>query len=370
MENAAAMIDEVPDTEVTTLAAYDEIIDVRSPAEFAEDHLPAAVNLPVLSDSERAEVGTIYKQQSKFLARRIGASHIARNVAHHLETALSEKPASYRPLLYCWRGGMRSGAMATILSQVGWRTGVLKGGYKTWRRCVVESLRDSDAPINIILLDGQTGTAKSEILGRLRVLGVQTLDLEALAVHRGSVFGAIGAKPQPCQKFFESQLWNALRAFDRSRPILVEAESNRIGRCEVPHRLWQSMLTAPHIVVHSDAKTRADYLVHAYADIAQDNAVINTAIDRLAPFQSNEQLAIWRDLAGAKEFAALAASLMRDHYDPLYDRSRARRADKTLAEFSLDNLDSPGIEATAEKIREVVEPQAHQASPHIVPATA
>lgn len=349
------MIEEASDAEAKTLGLYDEIIDVRSPAEFAEDHLPGAVNLPVLSDAERAEIGTIYKQESKFRARRVGAAYIARNVAHHLETALASKPAAYRPLLYCWRGGMRSGGMATILAQVGWRTGVLKGGYKTWRRCVVGGLRDSDAPINIILLDGQTGTAKSEILGRLAALGVQTLDLEALAAHRGSVFGALSAKAQPCQKYFESQLWNALRAFDRDRPILVEAESNRIGRCELPQRLWQSMLTAPHIVVRSDAKTRADYLVHAYADITQDNVMINAAIDRLAPYQSKEQLAVWRDLASAREFVALAASLMRDHYDPLYDRSRARRADKTLAEFFLDRLDGTGIETAAEKIRRAVE---------------
>jgi len=349
------MIEEAPDAEAETLALYDAIIDVRSPAEFAEDHLPGAVNLPVLSDTERAEVGTIYKQESKFIARRIGAAYVARNVAHYLETALSDKPAGYRPLLYCWRGGMRSGAMATILAQVGWRTGVLKGGYKTWRRSVVGSLRDDDAPINIILLDGQTGTAKSEILGRLGTLGVQTLDLEALAAHRGSVFGAMSAKAQPCQKFFESQLWNALRSFDPDQPIIVEAESNRIGRCEIPQRLWQSMLAASHIVVRSDAKTRADYLVHAYADITKDNAKINAAIDRLAPYQSKEQLALWRNMADAKEFTALAASLMRDHYDPLYDRSRARRADKTLAEFSLDRLDSLGIEAAAEKIRGVVE---------------
>ena len=353
------MIEEAPDAKAETLALYSEIIDVRSPAEFAEDHIPGAINLPVLSDAERAEVGTIYKQQSKFLARRVGAAHIARNVAQHLETALADKPADYRPLVYCWRGGMRSGAMATILSQIGWRTGVLKGGYKTWRRSVVEGLRDSNAPINVILLDGQTGTAKSEILGRLAAFGVQTLDLEALAAHRGSVFGALSAKAQPCQKYFESQLWNALRGFDRDRPILVEAESNRIGRCEVPQRLWQSMLAAPHIVVHSDAKTRANYLVHAYADISSDSGKIDAAIDRLAPYQSKEQIAVWRDLARTEEFVALAASLMSDHYDPLYDRSRSRRADKTLAEFSLDHLDIAGIEAAAEKIRSVVEQTAH-----------
>ena len=352
------MIEQAPDIEAETLAAYDAIVDVRSPGEFAEDHIPGAINLPVLSDIERAEVGTIYKQQSKFLARRVGATHIARNVAQHLATALADKPADFLPLLYCWRGGMRSGAMATILAQIGWRTGVVAGGYKTWRHGVVSGLRDNEAPINVLLLDGQTGTAKSEILGRVAALGIQTLDLEAMAAHRGSVFGALGAKAQPSQKLFESQLWNALRSFDPDQPIIVEAESNRIGRCEIPKRLWQSMLTAPHIVVRADAKTRADYLVHAYADIARDRGKIDAAIDRLALYQSKEQIAIWRDLAGAQHHAALAASLMQEHYDPLYDRSRARRADKTLADISLDRLDDQGIAAAADKIRAAIETRA------------
>ena len=349
------MIDEVPNTDPETLAVFDDIIDVRSPAEFHEDHIPGAINLPVLSDEERAEVGTIYKQESRFLARRVGAAHVARNVARHLEITLADKSAGYRPLLYCWRGGMRSNAMATILDQVGWRTGVLKGGYKSWRRSVVSGLRDSNAPLNVILLDGQTGTAKSEILGRLAALGVQTLDLESLAAHRGSVFGGLDTKKQPGQKFFESQLWHALRLIDHNRPILVEAESNRIGRCEVPQRLWQSMIAAPRIIVSSKAKNRADYLVGAYADITRNSDKINAAIDRLAPYQSKEQLTTWRELAAAEDYGALAASLMQDHYDPLYDRSRARRSDKTLAAFSLDSLDKTGIAAAAEKISGLIE---------------
>ena len=273
----------------------------------------------------------------------------------HLETALHNKPTDFHPLLYCWRGGMRSGAMATILSQVGWRTGVIKGGYKTWRRAAVAGLRDSAAPINLILLDGQTGTAKSAILTQLKTLGVQTLDLEALAAHRGSVFGAMHAQTQPSQKLFESRLWDQLRRFDSHRPILVEAESNRIGRCEVPQRLWQAMLKAPRFVIRSDAATRAAYLVQAYSDIIRAGDHITSAIDRLTPYQSKEQIEEWRALADAENYQALAASLMQDHYDPLYDRSRKRRADVTLAAFSLDCLDAPSVAATAEKIRSITE---------------
>ncbi len=350
-----AMIETAPDAEPETLAQYDEIIDVRSPAEFAEDHLPGAVNLPVLSNAERAEIGAIYTQESKFRARRIGAAYVARNVAHHLETALAGKPAGFRPLLYCWRGGMRSGAMATILSQVGWRTGVLHGGYKTWRRAVVAGLRNSDARLNIVLLDGQTGTAKSEILGRLAALGLQTLDLEALAAHRGSVFGAWEDKPQPSQKLFESRIWQALRQMDAAQPILVEAESARIGRCEIPQQLWRAMRRARHLVVRADAHIRAQYLVRAYSDIIREHDNILAAIDRLAPFQSKAQLEAWRDMARANDFTALAGSLMRVHYDPLYDRARKRRAERPLAEIRLDRIDIDALASAGKEIRSVLQ---------------
>ena len=289
LDDNSAMIEEISDIEPQTLAAFDAIIDVRAPGEYAEDHLPGAVNLPVLSDAERDEVGTVYKQESRFRARRIGAAYVARNVARHLETALRDKPTDFHPLLYCWRGGMRSGAMATILSQVGWRTGVIKGGYKTWRRAVVDGLRDSEEPVDIILLDGQTGTAKSAILTKLAALGVQTLDLEALAAHRGSVFGALHETAQPSQKLFESRLWRHLSIIDPNRPVLIEAESNRIGRCEVPQRLWQAMLKAPRFIIRSDAAARAEYLVHAYSDIIRDSRNIVSAIDR--PHSLSEQRA-------------------------------------------------------------------------------
>src|SRR5436190_11372611 len=179
------------DVSATALARFDLLIDVRSPAEFAEDHVPGAVNLPVLSDAERAEVGTIYVQESRFKARRVGAAYVARNVARHLETALADRDGGFAPLIYCWRGGMRSNAMATILSQVGWRTTVLAGGYRTYRREVTQRLYDGELSLRFVLLDGHTGSAKTEMLGRLAARGFQTLDLEGLAEHRGSLFGAL-----------------------------------------------------------------------------------------------------------------------------------------------------------------------------------
>ncbi|GJL90601.1 tRNA 2-selenouridine(34) synthase MnmH [Hyphococcus sp.] len=340
-------IEDIRDIDRATLSCFDAIIDVRSPAEFAEDHLPGAINLPVLSNEERAEVGTIYKQESRFKARRIGAAYVARNVARHLETALADKPNTFNPLLYCWRGGMRSNAMATILSQVGWRCGVLNGGYKTWRRAVVADLRDSDAPIHVVLLDGQTGTAKSDIL-RAAAKGVQTIDLEALANHRGSVFGGFANAPQPEQKLFESRLFEALRDLNQTQPILVEAESNRIGHCEIPKRLWEAMQGAPRITISATPAARADYLLTAYADIIANADVITAALERLKNFHSKETLAEWRDLAAAESWRALAIALMSAHYDPLYERSRQRgRCGAALSSFTIDQFDSATFERVA-----------------------
>ena len=348
------MIEQAADVAPTTLSLYDAIIDVRSPGEFEEDRIPGAINLPVLSNEERAEVGTIYVQESRFKARRIGAAHVARNVARHIETALADKPAKFRPLVYCWRGGMRSGSMATILSQIGWRVGVLNGGYKTWRRDVVEGLRREDRPLNIILLDGQTGTAKSGILAQLSSLGVQTIDLETHATHRGSVFGGFAGRPQPTQKCFESLIWRELRELDPARPIVIEAESLGIGAREVPPVLWRQMLAAPRITVAAAPNVRARYLVRAYHDVVSNKAEIERAITGLAPFHRKAQVEEWRAMADTDEFEALAESLMRLHYDPLYDRGRKRAIAAPIAPIALEKLDEEAIAGAAREIADVI----------------
>lgn len=355
------MIERISEIDPASLERFGDIIDVRSPGEFREDRIPGAINLPVLDDAERAEVGTIYTKVSRFEARRMGAAYVARNVAQHLGEALAQKPAQYRPLLYCWRGGMRSGAMATILSQIGWRVGVLDGGYKTWRRKVVQELHDSDAPLKVVLLDGQTGTAKSRIVARLAELGAQAIDLEALANHRGSVFGSMQGE-QPAQRLFESELWRAIERLDPARPIIVEAESSRVGRCGLPRRIWRAMLAAPRIVVRADAKARARYLVTAYQDIVRDREGLVAAIDRLKPFHGKERIERWLEMAGRREFEALAAELMQEHYDPLYDRSRKRRSDEPLAELRLQNLNDDGITDAARKIAALAERAANSAA--------
>jgi tRNA 2-selenouridine synthase len=332
------------------LSGFDLVIDVRSPAEFAEDHVPGAVNLPVLSNAERAEVGTIYVQESRFRARRLGAAMIARNVAGYLEGELAGRDGSFRPLIYCWRGGQRSNAMATILSQVGWRTAVLRGGYRTYRRRVSETLYDRELAHRVVLLEGPTGCGKTELLGLAAGLGAQVLDLEGLAAHRGSLFGAIPGAPQPSQKLFESRLLAALEALDPARPVLVESESSKIGERMIPPALWRRMEAAPRIALAAPLDARARYLVGAYREITEDPAALDDILARVPDRPGRKRLAEWREMAAAGRFEALAAALMELHYDPAYRRS-ARKDDRAqLARIDMPGVGPADLAATAGRI--------------------
>ncbi len=343
-------VDHLESADLASLAGFDAVIDVRSPAEFAEDHAPGAINLPVLSNEERAVVGTIYVQESRFRARRIGAAIIARNVATHLETALADKPGGFRPLVYCWRGGQRSHAMATILSEVGWRTTVLDGGYRTWRRHVTARLYDGELGLRFVVIDGQTGCGKTQVLTRLAEQGAQVLDLEDMAAHRGSLFGAMANRPQPSQKLFESALLARLEGFDPARPVFVEAESSKVGERMVPPALWARMAVAPRIELVAEPAARARYLAHAYADIAADRAALDEALRRLPTPPGKKRLAAWAELADGGQFEALAGELMEVHYDPAYRRSSRKETRPKLGEIAMGALASADFERAAQDI--------------------
>jgi len=338
-----------------SLAAFDSIIDVRSPGEFALDHLPGAINLPVLDDAQRAEVGTIYVQESRLRANRIGAAHVARNIAHHLETALADRTEAFQPLVYCWRGGQRSNAMATILARVGWRTTVLDGGYRTYRRAVQTWLYVGPGNLALVLLDGGTGSAKRAIRHALARRGVQILDLEGLARHRGSLFGALSGEAQPDQKMFESQLLAALDGLDPARPVLIEAESSKIGNRVIPPGLWDAMRRAPRIEVTAPLTERSRYLVEAYGDIAAQGEALLAILDRLPVPIAQRRLSAWRDMVARQAYAELAEALMAAHYDPAYARGRRKSEQPTLATLALDRLDAADLETAADRIAAMVE---------------
>ena len=331
---------------------FDDIIDVRAPAEFAEDHIPGAINLPVLSDAERVEVGTIYKQVSTFTARKIGAALVARNAARHLEGPLLDKTGGWRPLVYCWRGGQRSGSFASILAQVGWRVDTMAGGYKAWRSLVVKALYETPVASPVVVLDGNTGSAKTAILNLLPERGVQVIDLEGLARHRGSLFGHLPGG-QPSQKAFEVGLALALAGLDPTRPVVVEAESSKVGNCRLPPELWKAMLRAPRVAIAAPRAERAAYLTRAYHDMVADVQGLAGVIEQLRGSHAHDTVDAWQAMAQSGDFSGLAQGLMADHYDPRYEKHRARMA-VPFHEVATDSLAASDLPALADRVAAAV----------------
>ncbi|MBT8414450.1 MAG: tRNA 2-selenouridine(34) synthase MnmH [Boseongicola sp.] len=333
-------------------ADFDSIVDVRSPSEYAEDHVPGAISLPVLSDSERAEVGTIYTRVSPFKARKIGAALVAKNAAQHLQGPLADKLGSWRPLVYCWRGGQRSGSFAAILAQIGWRVEVLEGGYQSYRRRVVDALYERAVTSKVVLLDGNTGSGKTDVLQRLAARGVQVLDLEGLAEHRGSVLGGFGE--QPSQKAFETGLYQAIEALDPTLPVVVEAESSRIGALNVTPKLFEAMRAAPRIVISAPVSARAAFLARTYGDGSVDRVEFVDRLGRLVDLRGAAQVEAWKAGVMAGEFEAVAASLIELHYDPRYAKVRERIGAEAVTSFSADTLDEAGLETLADQVAAAV----------------
>ncbi|MCP5277221.1 MAG: tRNA 2-selenouridine(34) synthase MnmH [Thiobacillus sp.] len=303
------------------LGEYDEIIDARSPAEFAEDHLPGAINLPVLDNEERARIGTLHKQVSAFEAKKQGAALVSRNIAGHLEAYFADKPRGYRPLVYCWRGGSRSGAFTTILRAVGWSAAQLEGGYKAFRRHVIEQLEALPRQFRFRVVCGPTGVGKSRFLRALEPHGAQVLDLEELAAHMGSVLGAYPDRPQPTQKYFETLIWNALRAFDPARPVFVESESKKIGKLHTPEVLLQAMRASSCINLTADIPVRVALLKDEYAHFLADPETLGRQLECLTPLQGKECIDQWKAQGERGQWDELVADLLVRHYDPAYSRS-------------------------------------------------
>ena len=306
---------------VAQLDQFDEIIDVRTPPEFAEDHIPGAVNLPVLSTEERAHVGTIYKQSSSFEAKKVGAVLISRNIARHIEMYFSSKPKNWRPLIYCWRGGKRSGSMAHILSEIGWKVARLEGGYKAYRRRVIDDLITLPQAFNFQVVCGPTGSGKSRFLQALAAANGQVLDLEQLAMHRGSVLGNLPDAPQPTQKKFDSLIWNQLRHFDPTRPVYVEAESKKVGQLRVPDALIERMWQGHCVALEVASAQRVQLLREEYTHFISNPQRLLEKLDCLKALHSKERLEHWRTLVQAARWDDFVLDMLINHYDPAYHRS-------------------------------------------------
>jgi tRNA 2-selenouridine synthase len=307
------------------LSSFHTVIDARSPAEYAEDRLPGAENWPVLDNDERREVGTEYKQVSAFDARKHGAALVARRIAEHLETKAIDKPRDWQPLIYCWRGGQRSGTLAWFLGQVGFRVSVLQGGYKAFRTLVREQLDVLPAKFQFTVIAGRTGSGKTRLLSALAEQGAQVLDLEGLARHRGSVLGGLPHAPQPTQKAFDTAVWHALQGLDAASAVFVESESRKIGALAVPDALLHRMRADSHVVmVTMPDEARVQLLLEEYGFFAQQLDRFCGHLDTLVELRGKDTVAHWKALAQQGYWAEVFGQLMRKHYDPLYLRSMGR----------------------------------------------
>ncbi len=303
------------------LDQYDCIIDVRSPSEYALDHLPGAINCPVLDDAQREQVGTLYKQVSPFEARKVGAALVAHNIGQHLHAQFLDKPRDWKPLVYCWRGGNRSGSMAHVFARTGWPVVQLDGGYQAYRRRVITALDELAKRFRFRAVCGTTGSGKSRLLQVLQREGAQVLDLEQLARHRGSVLGGLPTAPQPSQKMFESLLWHALRALSPERVVYVESESKKIGDVRVPDKLMAHIRTSDCVRVDTTMADRVALLIDDYPHLVDDTALLATQLAHLTPLHGKEKIRHWTELAQQGRTAAMVEALLVEHYDPSYLRS-------------------------------------------------
>lgn len=331
------------------LGEFDTIIDVRSESEFAEDHLPGAINCPVLDDQERIKIGTMYKQINAFEAKKAGAVLVARNIARHLETLWLDKPRGWRPLVYCWRGGNRSGAMAHILAKVGWPAVQLEGGYKAFRHHVNASMPELVAALRFRVVCGTTGSGKSRLLQVLHGIGAQVLDLELLAAHRGSVLGVLPSEPQPAQKMFETRIWDVLRGCDPNLPVFVESESKKVGNLRVPEALMARMRASDCVSLSLPLAQRVQLLMEDYTHFVADPSLLNSQLAHLTTLHGKEKISLWQATASRGEMEVLVPQLLAEHYDPAYLRS----IERNFARFgqaecvAMDNISPEAFAAAA-----------------------
>lgn len=306
------------------LDRFDCVIDARSESEYALDHLPGACNWPSLRDAERAEVGTLYVQLSPFAARKLGASLVARNIAAHIDAHVGGLPQSWQPLIYCWRGGGRSRALAHVLGEIGFRAHVIHKGYKAFRRALLDDLPTQAERLRYRVLCGPTGSGKTRLLHALAAKGAQVLDLEGLARHRASVLGAIPGEPQPTQKHFETALWDALRKLDARRPVFVEAESRKVGNVALPDSLIQAVRASACLRVDLSTSERIELLMEDYPFFVRDTELFCERLDALVTLRGHACVTRWQELARTGETATVVADLLSQHYDPGYASSTRR----------------------------------------------
>ena len=309
---------------LASLGKFSDVIDARSEGEFAEDHLPGASNWPSLNNEERQLVGTEYKQISAFDAKKRGAALVAKNIARHLERDVINKPRDWQPLVYCWRGGKRSGSLALILDQIGFNVTLVDGGYKAFRAALVADLPQLAAQFDYRVICGTTGSGKTRLLQALAAQGAQVLDLEALANHRSSVLGLIPGTPQPTQKAYDSLIWAVLKSFDPARPVYIESESKKVGNVAIPEGLITAMRAAPCLQLDLKDDERVELLLEDYDFFVKDIEFFCDRLGALTQARGKDVVTDWQNRSRSGDIARVVRELLTGHYDPVYLQSMKR----------------------------------------------
>lgn len=332
---------------------FEEVIDVRSPTEYAVDHIPGARNFPALGDGDRHRVGTLYKQVSAFEAKKHGAAIISENIAAYLRRHFTSRSSEWQPLIYCWRGGERSAAFVHVLKKVGWPAVSLPGGYKAYRSMVRTAIDEFAPQLRFKALCGPTGVGKSRLLNTLARQKAQVLDLETLANHRGSVLGNPLLGKQPSQKYFESILCRTLRSFNPKLPVYVEAESRRIGRIHVPEKLLNTIRSAECIRVETHLRARIHHLMNEYHHFLADRKLLESSLASLTPFLGREKVQLWMQWQTVQDAKNMVAGLINDHYDPIYLKSIKQHFvnySRSSVIVHTGSINSRNLEAAASKL--------------------
>lgn len=312
------------------------VLDVRSPGEFAHAHLPGAVNLPLFDNRERAEIGTVYKRVGKDAAVLRGLELVGPKLAGFVRTARDLTPDGGEVLVHCWRGGMRSGSVAWLLETAGLPTDKLQGGYKAYRQAV---LQEFENPLNLIVLGGKTGSAKTEVLHELARRGEQVLDLEALAHHRGSSYGMLGQLPQPSVEHFENLLFEKIRKLNPTRRIWVEDESRRVGTCVIPAAFWRQFLAAPVLALEVPLNARVDFLVNTYGQFPRE--ALRAATERIRKRLGNDRHKLALDALDQGDYPKVAR-LALAYYDKAYQHALSLRESSNVQKIDVAGIDPAG----------------------------
>jgi tRNA 2-selenouridine synthase len=316
------MIISLSQSELYACAQTYPVIDTRSPGEYSKGHVPGAINIPLFSDEQRAIVGTLYIHQGKDAAVSQGLAFVGvklQELVEQVAAVAAIKPGNKKTvIMYCWRGGMRSRSFANLLSSLGYTVYLLVGGYKAFRAYNREVFART---WKLVVLSGRTGCGKTVILHHFAATHEQVIDLEGLASHKGSVFGSLGQPAQPTQAYFEDMLGWQLQGFDPAQPIWVEDESHSIGLCIVPQQFFESMRSAPRVLVEVPLQQRVEELLVEYGAITAEELLL--CIDRLEKYIGSERAQAMR--LQVDDHRAIVGEALK-YYDKVYDGGLMRKA--------------------------------------------